>query len=383
MLKQLSVTAPVSREHPDNRQSAVDGDVHIFRLLSEQGHESVLFGSDKETGLRTIISVHSTVLGPALGGVRMWPYESEADALQDSLRLSKGMTYKAAVAGLNLGGGKAVIIGDPARDKSAGLFRAFGRYVESLGGRYITAEDVGTAVEDMAYIRQETSYVTGTSETEGGAGDPSPITALGVWSGIKACLDIVCGSPDLQGRRVGIQGVGKVGYALAELLHKEGAELLVSDIVPERVEAAITAFGATAVHDVIRSDIEMDVLAPCALGAILNDETIPRINARIVAGAANNQLLDENRHGKMLAERGIFYAPDYVINAGGLINVWSEVEKAPKSLVLKKVKAIGDTVRRVVELARREGIYTHEAANRLAEERLTQARPWRPRPKGI
>lgn len=372
----LSVTTPVPAEHIEDRPTAVGQDNQIFSRLDKRGHESVLFCSDRQTGLRAIIAIHSTALGPALGGVRMWPYGSEAEALRDALRLSHGMTYKAAAAGLNLGGGKAVIIGDPARDKSEGLFRAFGRFVDMLGGRYITAEDVGTAVKDMAYIQMETSHVVGISEEAGGSGDPSPITALGVLSGMKACLEIVYGTPDLHGRRVIIQGLGKVGYALAEFLHQEGAQLVVCDIKPERVKAAVEAFGAKPVGDpVCFYELEADVLAPCALGGILNDKTIPALQVPIVAGAANNQLEDETRHGRVLAERGILYAPDYVINAGGLINVYSEVEKTSRALALERAQAIGGTIRRVVEIARAESICTHEAANRLAEERLAQARP--------
>jgi leucine dehydrogenase len=349
-------------------------DPQLFPVMGKYGHESVLFCSDNEAGLRAIIAIHSTLLGPALGGTRMWHYASEAEALQDALRLSRGMTYKAAVAGLNLGGGKAVIIGDSAHDKSERLFRAYGRFVEALGGRYITAEDVGTNVQDMAYIRMETSHVVGISEEAGGSGDPSPVTALGVLSGIRACLDTVYGTPDLDGRRVAIQGVGKVGYALAELLHRAGARLTVCDVDPERVEAAVDAFGARVVDDEDFFGLEVDVLAPCALGAILNDETIPQIRAPIIAGSANNQLQDETRHGEALAEREILYAPDYVINAGGLINVYSEIEKTPESLALKRAEAIGDTIRRVIRLAHTEDVPTFEAAKRLADERLAAAR---------
>jgi leucine dehydrogenase len=370
----LSVSAPVPAAHREVDLASPGQDMQIFSTLSQYGHESVFFSSDHQTGLRSIIAIHSTALGPALGGLRMWPYESEAEALWDALRLARGMTYKAAAAGLNLGGGKAVIIGDPARDKSEGLFRAFGRAVETLGGRYITAEDVGTAVPDMAYIQMETSHVVGISEEAGGSGDPSPVTALGVLSGMKACLEIVYGTSDLRGRRVAIQGVGKVGYSLAELLHREGAELIVCDINPNKVEATVKAFGARALDDATCFfEMEVDVLAPCALGGVLNDETIPAIQAPIIAGAANNQLQDETRHGMALAQRGILYAPDYVINAGGLISVYSEIEKTSQSLALERAEAIGETIRRVVEIARAEGICTHEASNRLAEERLARA----------
>lgn len=371
----LSVSAPVPAAHREVDLARPSQDMQIFSTLSQYGHESIFFSSDHQTGLRSIIAIHSTALGPSLGGLRMWPYESEAEAIRDALRLARGMTYKAAAAGLNLGGGKAVIIGDPARDKSEGLFRAFGRAVETLGGRYITAEDVGTAVSDMAYIQMETSHVVGISEEAGGSGDPSPVTALGVLSGMKACLEIVYGTSDLHGRRVAIQGVGKVGYSLAELLHREGAELIVCDINPNKVEATVKAFGARAIDDATCFfEMEVDVLAPCALGGVLNDETIPAIQSPIIAGAANNQLQDETRHGMALAQRGILYAPDYVINAGGLISVYSEIEKTSQSLALERAEAIGETIRRVVEIARAEGICTHEASNRLAEERLAQAR---------
>lgn len=377
MLRMMEpVATQVPEEHREAEKTGPERGTQTFSAMSKYGHESVLFCSDKKTGLRAIIAIHSTVLGPALGGLRMWPYQSEAAALEDALRLSRGMTYKAAVAGLDLGGGKAVIIGDPEQDKTPGLFRAFGRYVEMLGGRYITAEDVGTQVGDMAYIHQETSHVTGISEAEGGSGDPSPITALGVLSGIKTCLDVVYGSPDLNGKRVAIQGVGKVGAALAELLHGEGAQLFVCDIDPERTQAMVDAFGATAVSDDATCffELDVDVLAPCALGGVLNDQTIPKLRAPIIAGAANNQLQNEARHSQALAKRGILYAPDYVINAGGLINVYSEIEKTPHSLALKRARAIGETVRRVIEIAQAEGICTYEAAQRLADERLAAAR---------
>ena len=371
-----SPAAQLPDTHPELEELIPKGDEHVLSRMDGYGHECVLFCRDRRVGLRAIIAIHSTVLGPALGGLRMWPYESEAEALEDALRLARGMTYKAAVAGLDLGGGKAVIIGDPARDKSAGLFNSFGRFVEALGGRYITAEDVGTEVQDMSYIRQETSHVVGLSEAQGGSGDPSPVTALGVLSGIKACLDIVCGSPELSGRRVAIQGVGKVGFALAELLHREGAQLFVCDINPAHTQTAVKAFGAQAVRAdaTYFFELDVDVLAPCALGGVLNDVTIPRIRAAIVAGAANNQLQDEARHSQALAKRGILYAPDYVINAGGLINVYGEIEKTPRSLALKRAAAIGDTIRRVVDIARTQGICTHEAAQHLAEERIEAAR---------
>lgn len=341
----------------------------VFSALS-QGHEQVVFCHDPEAGLKAIIAIHSTALGPALGGCRMWHYHDESEALNDVLRLSRGMTYKAAVAGLNLGGGKAVIIGDPAKDKSEALFRAFGRQIESLNGRYITAEDVGTKVRDMAFIRMETRHVTGLSTELGGSGDPSPVTALGVFSGIQACLEAVFGDDSLKERRVAIQGVGNVGYNLARYLHKAGAKLFVSDIDADREQACVREFQAEIVPEEELYSLDVDVVSPCALGATLNPETIPTIRAPIVAGAANNQLADEERDGKALHERQILYAPDYVINAGGLINVYSEIHHYPRERALHEARSIRDVVAKVIEISKSEGITPAEASDHLAEVRL-------------
>ncbi|MDQ7051931.1 MAG: Glu/Leu/Phe/Val dehydrogenase dimerization domain-containing protein [candidate division KSB1 bacterium] len=343
-----------------------------FTEMMRRNHEQVVFGYDKESGLRAIIAIHNTTLGPALGGTRMWPYKSEAEALNDVLRLSRGMTYKAAVAGLNLGGGKGVIIGDPQTDKNEILFRAYGRLVEGLGGRYITAEDVGTDVRDMEWVRAETTFVTGISEALGGSGDPSPVTARGVYHGMKACTEEVFGTDRLKGLRVALQGLGHVGMHLAEFLHKEGAKLYVTDIHQDRVRAAVERFGAEAVEPDKIYEVEAEIFAPCALGAIINDETLAKFKFKIIAGAANNQLQDEKKHGQAVKELGILYAPDYVINAGGLINVANEIEGYNRERALTQAEGIYYNVKKVLQVAKDEDIPTHVAANRIAERRIEE-----------
>ena len=340
----------------------------VFEKLEAMGHEQVVFCYDRATGLKAIIAIHDTTLGPALGGCRMWPYATEEDAIVDALRLARGMTYKNAAMGLNFGGGKSVIIGDPRRDKSEMLFRAFGQFVDSLGGRYITAEDVGTAAEDMAYVAMETRHVVG---LPGRSGDPSPATAYGVFRGIKACLGEAFGDESFQGRVVAIQGLGHVGAQLARLLHEAGARLVVTDIDPERAQRVAAEFGAQVVPPEAIYDVECDVFAPCALGAILNDDTIPRLRCRIVAGSANNQLA-EPRHGEELARRGILYAPDYVINGGGVIHVADEYTPGgyDRDRAYARVATIYDKVKAILTMAREQGITTAEAADRLAEQRI-------------
>lgn len=345
-------------------------ELHLFNLIEAQEHEQVVFCSAPEVGLRAIIAIHNTTLGPALGGTRMWTYASDLDALKDVLRLSRAMTYKAAVAGLNLGGGKAVIIGNPKTDKSEALFRAYGRFIEGLAGRYITAEDVGTSVQDMEYVRMETKYVTGISRALGGSGDPSPVTALGVYMGMKACVKEVFGTDSLAGRSVAVQGLGHVGMHLCRHLAKEGARLYVTDLYEERIQELLKDVKAEVVAPEAIYDVPADIFSPCALGGVINSETIPRFRFKIIAGAANNQLADEDLHGRMLMERRILYAPDYVINAGGLINVANELEGYNRERALEQARGIYDIVRQVIELAKQERIATHEAANRLAEERL-------------
>lgn len=345
----------------------------LFPQMVEMGHEQVLFCSNPEVGLAAIIAVHSTVLGPGLGGVRMWPYGSTEEAFIDVLRLSRGMTYKAAAAGVHLGGGKAVIIGDPKKDKSEALFRAFGQYVDSLGGAYITAEDVGTDTDDMDVIQHETRWVTGVSPAHGGAGDPSPVTAFGVLQGIKAAVGWQLGDDSLQGRTVAVQGLGSVGFHLAQYLTEEGTKVVGADIDPEATARARDELGVEIVPTQEILSVECDVLAPCALGAVLNDQTIPSLQCRIVAGGANNQLAEE-RHGRELHDRGILYAPDFVINAGGLVNVYSELVGYSRETALRMARGIYANLSRVFEISRSRSIPSHVAADRLAEERIAQVK---------
>lgn len=341
--------------------------MEIFKSLQADDYEQVIFCNDNNSGLKAIIAIHDTTLGPALGGTRMWNYRSEEEALEDVLRLAKGMTYKNSAAGLNLGGGKAVIIGDPKKDKSEALFRAFGRFVDRLNGNYITAEDVGTFEEDMDFIRLETKYVTGTST--GGAGDPSPVTAYGIYRGMKASAKEAFGSDSLKNKTIAVQGVGQVAYYLCKHLHEEGANLVVTDISEEAVKRATTEFGAKAVEPNAIYDVPCDIFSPCALGGIINDETIERIEAKVIAGSANNQLL-EPRHGQMLFNKGIVYAPDYVINAGGVIHVAEELNGYDRERALEKVASIYDTLLEIFTLSRKNNIPTSVAADQLAEKRI-------------
>jgi leucine dehydrogenase len=354
-------------EHTSGSGKEMRG-VQVFEKLAEYRYEQLVFCHDKATGLRAILAIHDTTLGPALGGCRMYPYASEEDAIVDALRLARGMTYKAAASGLNLGGGKSVIIGDP-EGKSEQLLRSFGRYIETLGGRYIVAEDVGTSTEDMEHIRIETSHVVGVDVTHGGSGDPSPFTALGVLQGMRACAEEAFGSPSLEGRTVAVQGLGHVGYHLCELLDDEGANLMVTDLREEMVDQAVREFGAKPVEPAEILTIPCDILAPCALGAVVNDISLPNFRCSIIAGSANNILL-EARHGEALAERGILYAPDYVINAGGLINVADELEGYDQTRATKRVAHIYDSLRSIIAIARRDDVPTNVAADTLALERI-------------
>jgi len=341
-----------------------------FEVIEKHGdHEEVVFCHDKTVGLKAIIAIHNTSLGPALGGTRMWNYKSEDEALIDVLRLSRGMTYKAAAAGLNLGGGKAVIIGDPKTDKSEGLFRAFGQFVNSLNGKYITAEDVGTGVSDMEYIFMETPWVTGIPKDFGGSGDPSPYTAHGVLMGIKASAKEVYGSESLKGLRIAVQGLGNVGSNLVSYLAEEGAVITVTDIDSVRVKAHQDKYSVKAVspEEILFTDCE--ILAPCALGAVINDNSINKLKCRIVAGGANNQLA-ESRHGDILKEKGILYAPDYVVNSGGLMNVFVELEGYSPERAFDKTRRVFDNVTKVIEMAKKMGVGTHVAADLVAEERM-------------
>ncbi|MED1739664.1 branched-chain amino acid dehydrogenase [Bacillus swezeyi] len=347
--------------------------MELFRYMEQYDYEQLVFCQDKQSGLKAIIAIHDTTLGPALGGTRMWTYENEEAAIEDALRLARGMTYKNAAAGLNLGGGKTVIIGDPRKDKNEEMFRAFGRYIQGLNGRYITAEDVGTTVEDMDIIHDETDFVTGISPAFGSSGNPSPVTAYGVYKGMKAAAKEAFGTDSLAGKTVAVQGVGNVAYNLCRHLHEEGAKLIVTDINKEAVERAVAEFGARAVDpdDIYSQDC--DIYAPCALGATINDDTIPQLKAKVIAGAANNQL-KETRHGDQIHDMGIVYAPDYVINAGGVINVADELYGYNSERALKKVEGIYGNIERVLEISKRDRIPAYLAADRLAEERIERMR---------
>lgn len=340
--------------------------MNIFDLLEEHDYEQLVFCQDKNSGLKAIICIHDTTLGPALGGTRIWNYESEEEAIIDVLRLARGMTYKNAAAGLNLGGGKTVIIGNPAEIKSEELFRVFGRYIEGLGGRYITAEDMNTTTKDMDFIHCETDYVTG---LEGKSGNPSPVTAFGVFRGILAGVNEVYKSDDLNGKVVAVQGLGAVGYSVCEHLHKAGAKLIVTDIRKESIERAVKEFGAKAVDPDEIYGVECDIFAPCAMGAVINDFTIDKLKCEIIAGSANNQLAEE-KHGQILKEKGILYVPDFVVNSGGVINVYEEIKGYNKERAMKRASNIYDACKKVFEIAKRDDIPTNEAAKRMAEERI-------------
>src|SRR5476651_2036079 len=342
----------------------------IFSQLEAFGHQKVVFCSDPDTGLKAIIAIHDTTLGPALGGTRMWAYKTEQDALDDVLRLSRSMTYKAAISGLNLGGGSAVIIGDSRKDKSEALLRKFGRFIKNLNGEFITAEDVGTNPRDMEYIRMETQYVMGVPETIGGSGDPSPITALGVFMGIKACVKELYGNDNLTGKSIIVQGIGHVGENLVKLLRDENAKVYVSDINEERTGQVSKKYGAEAVSNNNIFDIDADIYSPCALGATVNTYTINKLNCAIIAGSANNQLEDEHVHGQMLLDKGVLFAPDYVINAGGIINCYSELMGFSKKRTMQLTENIYEATRNVLKLSVAENISTIEAANKIAEKRI-------------
>lgn len=338
----------------------------ILASMHALGHEQVLLSHDPSCGYFGIIAIHDTTLGPALGGTRFWQYASTDEALTDALRLARGMTYKSAVAGINLGGGKSVIVGDHKRQDREALFRAHGRFIETLGGRYITAEDIGTSPADMEYIKLETDHVAGLL---GLSGDPSPVTAYGVYVGMKASARHCWGSDSLAGKRVAVQGCGNVASHLCHHLHDEGVQLVVTDIDAAKVKRVVEATGAKAVAPEAIYDVEADVYAPCALGATINDETLKRLRVQIIAGGANNQLA-EDRHGDLLEQRGILYAPDYVINGGGVVNVYGELHRWSHERSIKKAGEIYDTLLRIFDMAKRERIPTYRAADRLAEERI-------------
>ena len=342
----------------------------VFGQLSFDNHEQIVFCNDKDTGLKAIIGIHNTVMGPALGGTRMWKYANEWEALNDVLRLSRGMTYKSAITGLNLGGGKAVIIGDSKLDKTPEMITRFGEFVNSLSGKYITAEDVGTTTEDMDRIREVTPFVTGISEGKGGSGNPSPVTAYGVYMGMKAAAKYQFGTDNLAGKKILVQGTGHVGETLIDYLTKEGALIQISDINQARMEEVATKYGATIFTGSDLYTADVDIYSPCALGATINDETVYKINAKVIAGAANNQLAVETVHGKILRERGIAYAPDFLINAGGIINVYAEIVKYDKAEAMRRTENIYNTTLEIFSFADANNMTTQQAAMQIAQNRI-------------
>jgi leucine dehydrogenase len=352
--------------HASSLHQAAAPHMDVFADMQTMGHEQVLLSHDPSCGYFGIIAIHDTTLGPALGGTRFWKYATTDEAITDALRLARGMTYKSAVAGINLGGGKSVIIGDNKRADREALFRAHGRFIETLGGRYITAEDIGTSPTDMEYIKLETDHVAGLL---GLSGDPSPVTAYGVYVGMKAAARFRWGSDRLAGKTVAVQGAGKVAYSLMQHLHAEGSNLIVTDIDEEKVKRAVQEFGARPVPPNAIYDQEADIFSPNALGAVINDDTLPRLKVEIIAGGANNQLA-EDRHGDLLEKRGILYAPDYVINGGGVINVYGELHRWPVERAKKKAGEIYETLLRIFDMAKRDQIPTYQAADRLAQQRI-------------
>ncbi len=341
----------------------------LFETLATSGHEQVVFCNNPEIGLKAIIAIHNTVLGPALGGVRMRHYADEADAVRDVLRLSRTMTYKNALAGLNVGGGKAVIIGDPRTDKSEALFRAFGRYVDALGGRYITAEDVGTDVNDMELVYLETEYVTGVHQVHGGSGDPAPFTAYGTLQALMACLQRKLGHEEVSRTSIAVQGLGHIGMELVKLLRERGAKLYVTDLDPAKVQRAVAEYGVEAVSADEIYDVSADVFAPCAMEGAIGMETLDRLKAKIICGSANNQLAS-HAVGDELHRRGVLFAPDYAVNAGGVMNVSLEIDGYNRERAMRLIRSIYHNVSRIFDLSEREGISPQYAADRIAEARL-------------
>ncbi|MCC5919486.1 MAG: leucine dehydrogenase [Cyclobacteriaceae bacterium] len=343
----------------------------VYEEIEKMGHEQLVICHDSATGLKAIIGIHNTVLGPALGGTRLWNYKNDQEAITDVLRLSRGMTFKNAISGLNIGGGKAVIIGDAKTVKSEALLRRFGKFVESLNGKYITAEDVNMRTEDMEFIAMETRHVTGLSEERGGGGDPSPVTAYSTYMGMKAAAQKAYGSESLTGKVVAVQGVGQVGKHLVEFLSKENAEIYVTDISEERIAHVVEEYGAKAVTMDEIYDLDVDIYAPCALGATINDDTLSRLKCDIIAGAANNQLKDEEKHGKLLLKKGVVYAPDFVINAGGVMNVCAEYMGGyNREATYRQAEKIFDTCLEILNKAEIEKIPTQEAAIKIAMKRI-------------
>ena len=342
----------------------------VFQLLGHFGHQKIVFCNDEAVGLKAIISIHNTTLGPAIGGTRFLEYQNEDEAIKDSLRLSKAMTYKSAITGINLGGGNAIIIGNSRTQKTEALLRRFGQFVNELNGTYITSLDVGTTPRDIEIIRMETPHVAGLPNSVGGSGDTSPFAAKGVYYGIKAGIKELFGNDSLAGRTVLVQGTGNVGENLVALLRNENAKVYVSDILSDRMIGVANKYGAEIIQDNNIYHLDVDVYAPCALGGTLNDNTIPKLKCKIIAGSANNQLQDEDRHGKMLLEKGILFAPDYVINAGGLISCYSELAGYSSSRTLELAENIYNVTHSVIQKSKAEHISAHQAANRIAEDRI-------------
>ena len=344
----------------------------VFTKIEQQGHEQVNYFYDPETNLKAIIAIHNTVLGPSLGGCRMMQYSSDNDALVDVLRLSKGMTYKAAVAGLKLGGGKAVIMGDPKQDKSNELLESFGRFIDGLNGRYITAEDMGMTVDDMAVIKTQTNYVTGTSESLGGSGDPSDFTSYGTFIGIKAAVNFKLKKNNLNGLSIIVQGLGNVGTKLINYLSKEDMTIYVNDVDSQKVEKCVSKYGAIEISNDELYELDVDVYSPCAIGATINDKTIEQLKCKIIAGAANNVVKDYDKHGNMLIKKGILYAPDYVINAGGLINIYNELNEYNRDEVYNQVETIYDTLMDIFYQSENDQLATNTISDMLAQKIINQ-----------
>lgn len=348
------------------------GTTKPLEALMLNNHERIIYYYDETTGLKAIVAIHNSVLGPALGGARMWNYASEEDALIDVLRLSRGMTYKSAVAGLDLGGGKAVLIGDPIQLKNEAYLRKYGQFIESLQGVYITAPDVNTGIDDMVHIAKETEYVVGLPTTHQGSGDPSVLTVYGTYMSIKATAKQIYGSDSLAGKKIGIQGLGKVGALLVEHLSKEGAQIYVTDAIPDRMATIAQAYKVQVIQDTDAFyDLDMDIYAPCALGATINDQTIARLKCKAIVGAANNQLADEYKHGRMLLEKGIVYAPDFLVNAGGVINVHTEYYGGyNEALAYQQVENIYGTCLEILQISAQTNKPSQEVAMQLAEKRI-------------
>lgn len=343
----------------------------LFKWFENSGHENLVFCFDKDTGLKAIIGIHNTVLGPALGGTRFYPYRNEFEAIHDVLRLSRGMTYKAAISGINLGGGKAVIIGDPERLKSEALWRRYGKFIDSLHGKYITAEDVNTNSRDMEFISLETPYVAGKPEYLGGGGDPSPFTAYGTYLGIKASVKEVYGHDSLAGKKILVEGVGSVGSHLVEYLIKEDAQVIVTDINEKKIKRILSKYPHITVAERSTSyDLDIDIYSPCAMGGSLNTETISRLKCHIVAGAANNQLEEETQHSELLRAKDILYAPDFLINAGGVINCYQEVIGYNRERAYARIESIYERTLEIFRKAKQDSISTHQAALLIAEQRI-------------